>query len=113
MSTLNIFDLIIIICGLYMAINGVLMKTHKKINTGLVLAKNTPEERIRDKDGFIAYMWWKLTLIGVICTISGIVNIACSSVEGLEILSFVFNAVFFIILVIYGVVVTKAQKRFF
>ena len=112
MSTLNFFDIIVFGCGLYMVINGIQMKVSGKINTGLVLARNTSPDNIKDKEGFIAFMWSKLVVIGAVCALSGVVNIWLSRVEEAGIAELIINALFFVILIIYGVVVTKAQKKF-
>lgn len=112
MNVLSVFDILVVFCGIYMAVNGVLMKTKNKINASLVLGKNIEESHIRDKAGFINYMWWKLLAIGIVCSISGVANIILGRMENMMLVSSILNIVFFAILVVYGVVVSKAQKKF-
>ena len=114
MTTINIFDALIFIGGIYMAVSGILMKTQKKINKTLVLSRNTTEDSIRDKEGFIDYIWLKLTLIGIMCALSGVINIIISRYEGSAVMiaSLVCNGIFLLLVVAYGILVVKAQKRF-
>lgn len=114
MSTINIFDLVIVACGIYMIISGIKMKMDGKINTGLVMAKSMRPDQIRDKEGFIKFMWNKLLICGIICTISGIVNFVLSLSESQVAImaDIIFNALFFVMLIVYGFIVAKAQKKY-
>ena len=112
MSSFSIFDMIVIACGIYMAVNGIIMKTKGTINKGLVLPKNITEERLKDKEGFIKYMWPRLLICGVVVTISGFINIILTSIEGMAIADLLINMIFFVVLIIYAVIVSRAQKKF-
>lgn len=112
MNSFNIFDTIIVICGLYMAFCGVRMKAENKINTSLVLSKNVKPEQIRDKDGFIKYMWIRLVICGVACVLAGVVNLLFTRYQPSLIIEAAANAVFVIILISFGVIAVKAQKKF-
>lgn len=116
MSSINIFDVIVAVAGLYMAFCGIQMKSKGKINTGVVLSKNITADQIKDKEGFIAYMWWKLVVVGLMVAVSGIFNMSAVALFGetptVVIIELVINAIFFILLIIYGVIVVKAQKKY-
>jgi len=112
MDVLNIFDMLVLFCGIYMAINGILMKTQNKINASLVLGKNVKEAELRDKEGFIAYMWWKVLAIGIVCALAGATNLILSKIDGMAIITTILDIVFFAILVVYGIIISKAQKKF-
>lgn len=112
MSSLSIFDIIVIACGLYMAVSGILMKTQGKINTGLVLSKNVKPDQIKDKEGFIKYMWIRLFLCGLFCTLAGFINMILSATEQAMIAELIANTVFMIILIVYWMIVVKAQKEY-
>lgn len=116
MTSINVFDFLIIFCGLYMAYTGVLMKTKGKINTGVVLSRNVDPDTIKDKEGFIKYMWSKLLALGLLCASSGIFNVTISTTieqtEKVVMVQLIMNAFFFVLLIIYTAVVMKAQKRF-
>jgi len=114
-SSFNIFDLLIVLCGFYMAYNGVIMKVNGKINPGVVLSRNVDPNAIKDKEGFIKFMWWKLLVIGLICATAGIFNMAVSRMgdsSTLMVIQLVLNLGFFVLLMIYAVVAMKAQSRF-
>ena len=116
MSTFNIFDIIVTLAGLYMAFNGIMMKSKGKINTGIVLSKNVTPDQIKDKEGFIKYMWLKLVVVGLLVAASGIFNMTIATVAGMTdtviIIQLIVNFVFFALLVIYGMIVVKAQKQY-
>ena len=116
MSSFNIFDIIVTLCGLYMAYNGVMMKSKGKINTGIVLSKNVTPDQIKDKEGFINYMWAKLVIVGILVAVSGIFNMSIVAIAGqtqtVVIVELVVNAIFFALLVVYGLIVAKAQKEY-
>lgn len=116
MTTVNVFDFLIIGCGLYMVYNGIVMKTQKQIKAGVVLGKNADPNNIKDKDGFIAYMWWKLVAMGVMCAISGLLNVILTVYGGDSSISYYIqvgmNMLFFLLLLIYSVITMKAQKKY-
>lgn len=113
---MNIFDALITICGLYLAINGIMMKVNGTINPGVVLSKNVKVDNIKDKEGFIKYMWPKLLICGLLCAAAGIFNMTFASMVGEgDIYLFIdlgVNALFFVLLIIYGLFAVKAQKLF-
>jgi len=116
MSSFNIFDIIVTLCGLYMAYSGVMMKAKGKINTGLVLSRNVTPDQIKDKEGYIKFMWSKLVIIGILVAASGIFNMSIVAIAGqtetVVIIELIVNAIFFVMLVVYGLIIAKAQKEY-
>ncbi len=113
----NVFDFLVIICGLYMAYCAVIMKTQGRINSGVVLSRNIDESQLKDKEGFIRFIWPKLLCIGLLCAASGIFNLAYSryseqNPDTYMMVEVIVNMGFLALLVIYMVIVTRAQKRF-
>ncbi|MBQ8945736.1 MAG: hypothetical protein IJ058_02880 [Lachnospiraceae bacterium] len=113
----NFFDLLVIVCGLYMAYCAVMMKTKGRINSGVVMSRNLDESMLKDKEGFIRFIWPKLLCIGILCAVSGIFNLVYSAhseenPQTYVLVEIIVNSVFFILLIVYGVIVAKAQKRF-
>ncbi len=113
---LNLFDILVIGAGLYMAFCAVMMKVKGEIKSNVVLSRNVDENSLKDKEGFIAFLWWKLLAVGLLCAASGVFNLIYTSIaETSDTYIFVqigVNTFFFILLIVYGVVVVKAQKKF-
>lgn len=114
---LSIFDLLVTVCGLYMAYSAVMMKTKGRVNSGVVMSRNLDESQLKDKEGFIKYIWPKLFAVGLLCAASGIFNIVfsylASDSENFVIIEVVVNGLFFILLIAYAIVVSQAQKKYF
>jgi len=112
----NVFDILVIVCGLYMAYCAVMMKTKGRINSGVVMSRGIDENQIKDKEGFISYIWWKLLIVGLLCSASGIFNMVYQSVaessEQYVLIQIIVNAVFFVLLIVYGIIVARAQKKY-
>ena len=112
----SIFDLLVTVCGLYMAYCAVMMKARGRINSGVVMSRSLDESQLKDKEGFINYLWWKLLIVGLLCSASGIFNMTytryAQSSEQYLIVQLVVNAVFFVLLIVYGLIVVKAQKKY-
>ena len=112
----SIFDILVTVCGLYMAYCAVMMKTKGRINSGVVMSRSLDESQLKDKEGFINYLWWKLLAVGLLCAASGIFNMtyskyAASSTQYM-LIQLILYAVFFILLIVYGLIVVIAQKKY-
>lgn len=112
----SIFDILVVACGLYMAYCAVMMKTQGRINSGVVMSRSLDESQLKDKQGFIDYLWWKLLAVGLLCAASGLFNITytkyAQTSEQYVFVEIAVNSVFFVLLIIYGLIVVKAQKKF-
>lgn len=108
----SVLDFICILCGGYLAYTGTVMKTQGKIISNVVLGKGATEASIRDKEGFIQYLYGKLITIGAVIILAGGVNLVSDYRGGNAIVSFVSCAVFAVAIVIYGVFTNKAMKKF-
>ena len=112
----NLFDGLVILCGLYMAYSAIMMKAKGRINSGVVMSRNLDESRLKDKEGFIKYIWPRLFAIGLLCATSGLFNLSFSRIETepetYVLVEVVVNTIFFVLLIIYGVMVSKAQKKY-
>lgn len=113
----SFFDILVIIAGLYMAYSAIMMKTRGVVNSGVVMSRNLDESQLKDKEGFIKYIWPKLFAVGITCAASGAFNIIfsyfASSSENYVIIEVIVNGLFFILLIVYAVIISKAQKKYF
>lgn len=74
MDIMTVFDGIMVIAGLYMAAAGLRMKKSGRIGS-VILA----EEELgicRDPEGWIAFMYWRETVFGIILALAGASGVA-------------------------------------
>lgn len=109
----NVMDFICIFCGVYLMYVGIVMKTQGKIVANVVLSKGISENAIRDKEGFIRYLYGKLVLIGAVIVLSGIVNLVVDYQGGDDgMVSLITFIIFVAAMTVYAIVVSKALKKY-
>ncbi|MCM1039230.1 MAG: hypothetical protein NC434_07905 [Ruminococcus sp.] len=105
-------DILCMLCGAYLLYTGLVMKVQGKIVGYVVLRKNTDENSIRDKEGFVRYLYLKLILIGVIIMITAIISLFDSYMGLPKITSALTGIVFLAAIIAYAVFVNKALKKY-
>jgi len=108
----SFIDLLCIIGGGYLVYSGIVMKTQGKIVNNVVMNKGADESALRDKDGFIHYLYLKLIVIGVVIMLAGVANIINDLTMQSAIVSMVLNCAFAAAIVVYAVFINKALKKF-
>lgn len=108
----NFIDLLCIIGGGYLVYAGVVMKTQGKIVSNVVMNKGADESALRDKEGFINYLYLKLIIVGVIVMLAGVVNIINDLTLQSAILATALNCAFAVAIIVYAVFINKALKKF-
>ncbi len=73
MDVMLLFDIVILIFGVYMVVSALRMKRTGAISQTVI----TPEEiaKCKDKRGFIEFMYWKEALFGGLITLVGVLGI--------------------------------------
>lgn len=112
MGSVNIFDLLIVICGLYMIYTAVIMKTKGKITAGIVVSKDIDVKKIRDREGFIGYMFGKVLLLGVLTSAIGGLGILTTYLEAPSYITLIGLGCFMVILIVFAVASNKAKKLY-
>lgn len=81
MDVMLIFDVVIVIFGVYMIAAALMMKKNGVISSVVI----TPEEiaKCKDKQGFIAFMYWKEALFGGLMALVGVLGIINDTVVSL------------------------------
>ena len=69
-------------------------------------------EKIRDKEGFIRYMFGKVLLSGILAAAVGIMNLVNAYVKGPAWISMAVVAGYFVVLMVFAVSSVKARKKF-
>ena len=112
-SVSGMFDVLITAFGGYILYTWFQMKRTREIRGGMFLPQGIDPEKCLDKEGYINHISPRLMILGIICTLSGLLGLA---VDYMGILSenayLVVTLVFLIILVWYGITVKKAVEKY-
>lgn len=108
----SFIDLLCIIGGGYLVYAGVVMKTQGKIVSNVVMNKGADESALRDKEGFIQYLYLKLIIVGVVVMLAGVANIVNDLTMKSAILATALNCAFAVAIIVYAVFINKALKKF-
>lgn len=73
MKVMLVFDVVIILFGIYMVITSLQMKKSGKINS-MVLAQEELK-KVKDEKGFIEFLYWREILFGALVIIVGIIGV--------------------------------------
>jgi len=109
---MGIIDAIVFCCGIYMLYQTYIMRRDGVIPQGFYINKDMTIPKDADIAGFILDMYWKGIIAGVSACVSGILGLVSAEMAGLQLFATIFSFVFFGILVIFMVVLKKAQKKF-
>lgn len=112
MDNLNIFDLLITGSGLYLIYAAAIMKWKGEIKKGVLIAKDVEPERIRDKEGFINYMFPKSLFVGALTAAMGILSMTGAYAEGPAWVSAAVIAGYLAALILFGALTMKAREKF-
>ena len=88
------------------------MKTQGKIVNNVVMNKGADESALRDKEGFIGYLYGKLIAVGAVVILAGAVNVINDLTTQSSVISGISSIAFFAAIVVYAVFVNKALKKF-
>lgn len=105
-------DLFIAFCGAYMIYAAVKMKRTGEIPEGIMVRKGADLSHAKDIPGFIGYMYGKTVVVGICTIVCGAVGLVNDTYGGLGMVQLVMTIVFFIAVVIFGIVATRAQKKY-
>lgn len=109
---MGIIDAIVFCCGIYMLYQTYIMRRDGVIPQGFYINKDMTLPKDADIAGFILDMYWKGIIAGVSACVSGILGLVSAEMAGLQLFATIFSFVFFGILVIFMIVLKKAQKKF-
>lgn len=108
----SFIDFLCIIGGGYLIYAGIVMKTQGKIVSNVVMNKGADESALRDKDGFINYLYLKLIICGAIVMLAGVANFVNDLMWQSAIVSTALNCAFAVAIIVYAVFINKALKKF-
>lgn len=73
MNIIKIFDIIILVFGAYMILSALKMKKSGKISSTVITSEEIAG--CKDKEGFIAFMYWKEALFGGVIVLVGLLGL--------------------------------------
>lgn len=108
----NIFDLLIGASGIYLIYTAVMMKKTGEIKTGVIVSREADIHKMRDKEGFINYMFGKVLLIGALTVLAAIGNVLRTYYGGPVWIAIIANGCYLAVLFFYAAASSKAKKMF-
>ena len=104
-------DILIAVYGAYLVYAAFTMKRTGKIQN-MMISKGLDLKRAKDIDGYIKHTFGISVAIGIVCILAGGVGLYNDYYGGLEGLYLVVIIIFGISLMIYGVLMVRAQKKY-
>lgn len=112
MGGFGIFDMLIAASGVYLAYAAVMMKKSGEIKSGVIVNKDIDVNKIKDKEGFINYMYGKVLLIGLLAAAVGVGNMLNAKLNGPVYFTLIGIVLYLAVLVLYAIAFSKARKKF-
>ena len=111
-SAIDIFNILIIAFGAYIIYAAIILKKDGKISKSLMLSPGANDSTIKNKDGFIKFMFTRTVILGIVVTLSGCWDIVFPQLAGNGWIELTIILVFMLILVLYIRDIKKAGKVF-
>lgn len=108
----GLIDGIILACGFYMIYSAYLMKTKGELKVGWLVSKNINLERSKDIPGYIDYMYSKVIAFAICTIIYGGIGLYSTFYTPLGIIQVASFGIFFVIVVLFAIISTKATKKY-
>lgn len=98
--------------GVYLIYSAVNMKRTGELKKGIMIRKDADLSSATDIPGFINYMYAKTIAVGACTALCGVVGVVNDMYGGLGMVQLVMTFLFFLVVVIFGFMVVKAQKKY-
>ena len=109
---MDVVNGITLVCGIFILYQTFMMKKEKRIPEGVFVTKGTVIASDADVEGFINYVCKKSILLGILGCLSGIGGLLEESYPRYSILYSGISIAFMVWLVVFMVVIRKAQKKY-
>ncbi|MCQ2519604.1 MAG: hypothetical protein MJ107_03625 [Lachnospiraceae bacterium] len=104
-------EVILLGCAVYMLVLTVKMNSSKEIPSFFVSSR-IKMENAHDKEGYINYMTPRMYLFCGVLIVFSLISIASKYIFVPPVVTLVINILYFVILILYGVISVKAQNKF-
>lgn len=108
----GMIDVLFLASGFYLIWTAIMAKKRGRIAEKVMLSKDASEKDIKDKIGFINYVYKRILLAGLLITVSSIIHLANDYYIHSGILTWVGIAGVLVALIIYTTAYMGAQKRY-
>lgn len=105
-------DVMFVLSGVYMICTARRAKTKGDVAGNIMLGKDMNENDIRDKAGFIVYMYKRIVLAGIIIILAGIMQMVNDWYLGLPVLTWIGIAMILAAMAVYTAAYLQGKKRF-
>lgn len=105
-------DLLFLGSGIYLIVTACMAKKKGTISANVMLDKHTNENAIKDKQGFIDYMYKRILLAGILIIIAAAVNLVNDYYFSSIALNWVGILIILAAIVIYVAAYKKGQKTY-
>ncbi len=112
MGGAGIFELLIISGGFYLIYAAVVLKTRGEIIKGVMVSRDVNVDNIRDKEGFIRYMFPRVLLMGIFTVAMGGIHVLIPYMHWPAWISIAAVSGYLVLLMIFSAVAVKAGKKF-
>lgn len=106
----GVIDFLFLACGIYLIYSAVMAKKKGNIAANVMLSKNANENDIKDKVGFIDYMYKKILLAGVMIIAASVIHLINDYVIHSIQLTWIGIAVILAAIVIYTIAFMRGRK---
>lgn len=109
-SVMLLFDIVVLIFGIYMIGAGLKMKKTGEISSAVITAEEIA--KCRDKKGFIAFIYWKEAIFGGVVALVGVLGIVNEAIVSLGVLNIIEMIVFFATFIWFQIQLRTARKKY-
>lgn len=108
----NVIDILFMGSGIYLIFSAFMAKKNGTITANVMLGKNMDEKCIKDKTGYITYMYKRILIAGILVVIAGMINFINDCFFFSNIATAVASAVIIVAIAIYVTAYKKGQKAY-
>lgn len=110
MDIMTVFDIVILVFGVYMVAAALQMKKTGKISSAVITVEEI--SRCRDHEKFIAFIYWKEALFGGIIILVGILGVMNDLVVSLGVINIIEMLVFLAAFIWFQYELKIAREKF-
>ncbi|MDO4285945.1 MAG: hypothetical protein Q4C60_11525 [Eubacteriales bacterium] len=109
---IDFFSIFVLLAGVYILYAAILLKTQKKITKSIMMNQNRDVKQIKDKEGFVRFMFVRTMVVAVVTIAAGLWGL----IEPFFVTTWVTDVVvvvaFTLMIVYYLISIRKADKEF-
>lgn len=108
----GMIDFLFLLSGIYLIYTAIVAKKRGAIAANVMLSKNVNVNDIKDRAGYIEYMYKKILIAGLMICAASVVHLANDYYIHSQLLTWVGIALIFAALAIYTVAFSRGQKKY-